>query len=81
MVRQFISNTFSKIKADEEEIKAYYEEHKAEFTEGPKVWAKHILCKTQEEAKAARDRVLKGESFEDVAKEVSTGPSGKKAGT
>ncbi|WDP90126.1 MAG: peptidylprolyl isomerase [Desulfobacter sp.] len=80
MISRFITETFSKIKATEAEMKAYYEDHTAEFVDGPEVWAKHILCKTEEEANAARDRVLKGEAFEDVAKEVSTGPSGEKGG-
>ncbi len=80
MIRQYMTDTLSKIKVSEEEMKKYYDEHGAQFMAGAKVMAKHILCKTGEEAKAARDRVLKGEEFEDVAKEVSTGPSGKKGG-
>ncbi len=80
MVRRFINDTFSKIKADEADMKAYYETHAAEFTIPPKIWAKHILCKTEDEAKAAFERVKKGEAFEAVAKDVSTCPSSKKGG-
>lgn len=80
MVRQFIRDSFLTLKTGEADLKAYYEKNKAEFSEGAKIHAKHILCKTEEEAEAARQRVLKGEAFEDVAKEVSTGPSGKQGG-
>ena len=75
MIRQFMTDTLAKIKVPEDDMKKYYDENKAEFMAKAQVKAKHILCSTEEEAKAAKERVLKGESFEDVAKEVSTGPS------
>ncbi|WP_022664637.1 peptidylprolyl isomerase [Desulfospira joergensenii] len=80
MIRQFMTDTLAGIKASEEELKKYYNENSAEFMGKAQVKAKHILCNTEEEAKAAKERVLKGESFEDVAMDVSTGPSGKKGG-
>lgn len=80
MVRQFMADTLAKLAATEDELKKYYDENTAEFTGKAQVKASHILCKKEEEAKAAKERVLKGESFEDVAKDVSTGPSGKNGG-
>lgn len=80
MIRQFMTDTLTKIKVPEQDLKKYYDENTAEFMVKPQVWAKHILCTTQEAAKTARERVLKGEPFEDVAREVSTGPSGPKGG-
>lgn len=40
----------------------------------------HILTKTKEEAQAARERILKGESFADVAKDVSQDGSAAEGG-
>ncbi len=80
MVGQYINDLFEKIQVTEKEAKTYYDENKAMFVQKEQVKAKHILFKTQEEAVAARDRILKGESFEDVAKELSTGPSASKGG-
>jgi peptidyl-prolyl cis-trans isomerase C len=45
-----------------------------------KVRCAHILVKTQTEAKAVQERLAKGESFGEVAKQVSLCPSGKKGG-
>lgn len=42
--------------------------------------AAHLLVETLEEAQAAKARVDAGEAFGDVAKEVSTGPSGPNGG-
>lgn len=58
--------------ANEEEINKYYEEHKQDFTNPLAVVAKHILVSTKEEAQLALDRINKGESFDKVAKEMST---------
>ncbi len=80
MIRQYLADSLADVKGTEADLRTYYDEHGAEFTGQAKVQAKHILCKTEEEAKTAKARVLKGESFEEVAKEVSTGPSGKNGG-
>lgn len=40
--------------------------------EAPQVHARHILVETEEEAKEARQRLMDGEDFATVAKEVST---------
>ena len=42
--------------------------------------ASHLLVETEEQAQAARDRVEAGETFADVARQVSTGPSGPSGG-
>lgn len=56
----------------------------AEMTDGadPVIeWnASHLLVDTQEEAAAARERIIGGEAFADVARDVSTGPSGPTGG-
>ncbi|PIN75975.1 peptidylprolyl isomerase [Candidatus Woesearchaeota archaeon CG10_big_fil_rev_8_21_14_0_10_37_12] len=45
-----------------------------------KVHAKHILVKTEQEASAIRFDLNQGKSFEEIAKEKSLCPSGKKGG-
>jgi peptidyl-prolyl cis-trans isomerase C len=45
-----------------------------------KVHCAHILVKTEQEAKAVLERLRKGEKFANIAKELSTCPSGKRGG-
>jgi peptidyl-prolyl cis-trans isomerase C len=80
MVGQYITDVFKKIQVTDEELKTYYEKNKARFVQNEQIRAKHILFKTQEEAAAAKNRILKGESFEAVAKELSIGPSASNGG-
>ena len=49
-------------------------------TTGEQVHARHILVKTEDEAKKVQDRLAKGEAFDAVAKDVSIDPSGKSNG-
>lgn len=59
----------------EEEISRFYEANRASFTQ-PESWrASHILVADQTEAEKALSRVKGGESFAQVAQEVSTDPS------
>jgi peptidyl-prolyl cis-trans isomerase C len=60
-----------KVRIDETEIRAFFDENKDKFTVGTQIKASHILVKTEEEAKKAHQRILNGEKFEAVAKEVS----------
>lgn len=46
----------------------------------PQVHAKHILVKSEEEANAILFDLKHGKSFEDIAKQKSTCPSGKNGG-
>lgn len=77
---------FDKLKVTEKEIKAYYDSHKAEFIEKEKVHARHILVKTEAEAKAiiAELASLSGDAlkskFISLATTKSTGPSASKGG-
>ncbi len=47
---------------------------------GEQIHARHILVKTEDEAKKVEDRLAKGEAFDAVAKDVSIDPSGKTNG-
>lgn len=76
----------AKVSVDEKALKSYYNTHPDEFEQKEKVHARHILVKTEGEAKAIIDGLkgLSGEKlkakFIDEAKTKSTGPSGPKGG-
>ena len=77
----------------EDEVAAFYEAHKAEYVEEPKVLCQHILVKSEEgdlpEAKSAafekiraiRERIVAGGDFAAEAREHSDCPSGKEGGS
>ena len=61
-------------------IQAAYDERFADAEELPEFHAAHLLVETQEEAAAAKTRIDGGEAFADVARDVSTGPTGPNGG-
>lgn len=60
------------ITVTDEDIDTYYASHQNEFFS---VKASHILVATEEEAKAVKQRLNSGESFNELAKELSIDPS------
>jgi len=74
------------IKISEAKLKDYYKKNKEEFNEKEAVHARHILVKTEKEAKEIINELksLSGQKlqvkFEELAKTKSTGPSGPKGG-
>jgi len=75
-----------KIKIAKKELKNYYNKNKEEFDEKESVHARHILVKSEDEAKkiVSELKSLKGDAlkskFIELAKSKSTGPSGPKGG-
>lgn len=61
-------------KITDEEVRARYDQQIAATPPSNEVKARHILVKTKEEAEAIIKRLDAGESFEAIAKEVSTDP-------
>lgn len=60
----------------DEEIETYYNENVADYTKNAGANAKHILFKTEEEAKAAKDRINSGEAtFDEVYAEYQANAS------
>ncbi|MFD0915058.1 peptidylprolyl isomerase [Pseudahrensia aquimaris] len=64
----------------EEQVKARYDEQVAAATPEQEVKARHILVKTEEEAKAIIAELDGGADFIELAKTKSTGPSGPQGG-
>ena len=75
-----------KVNVSDKELKSYYNKNKEEFNEKESVHARHILVKTEDEAKkiilelkSLSGNALQGK-FIELAKSKSTGPSGPKGG-
>lgn len=64
----------------EEAIRAAYDARYADAPTGVEYNASHLLVETEIEAAAARARILDGAEFADVAREISTGPTGPNGG-
>ncbi len=64
----------------EADIRAAYEEEAAALTGKEEIRARHILVKSEEEAKAIIAELDGGADFAELAKSKSTGPSGPKGG-
>jgi len=64
----------------DEAIQAAYDERFADAESEEEFNASHLLVETEEEAVAAKERIDGGEDFAEVAKELSTGPSGPNGG-
>ncbi len=65
----------------EEAVQAAYDARFADAEPGIEYNASHLLVETEEEALAAKARIEEGgEDFADVAKDVSTGPTGPNGG-
>ncbi len=79
MVQALIQKTFSKQPVKEKELKKLYKE-KVAGANLKEYKARHILLKTEGEAKTVIAKLDAGEDFAKLAKEKSTGPSAKSGG-
>ncbi|WP_025640730.1 peptidylprolyl isomerase [Schnuerera ultunensis] len=64
----------------DEEMKDYFKENKDSFNQMEEVKASHILVETEETALEVKEKLSKGESFEELAKEYSTDTSNSQQG-
>lgn len=81
-----------RVKIADEDLKNYYQTHTQEFGGEPEVHVRHILlplaenappaeeAKVRAELEKIRQRVLSGEDFAKVARQVSKGPSAQEGG-
>lgn len=68
---------FKDINVTDDEIKTYYDENKDSFGEAN---AEHIVVSDEAKAKEIRERLVNGEDFATVAKEVSEEPAAAESG-
>ena len=80
MMSAEVVNQITENEISEEDIVAAYEARFAEAEDIPEFRASHLLVDTQEEAAAAKARIDEGAGFADVARDVSTGPTGPNGG-
>ncbi|SFD43222.1 peptidylprolyl isomerase [Clostridium uliginosum] len=75
-----INKVLADVTVTDEDAKKYYEDNKDMFVKPATVSAKHVLVKTEEEAKKIKEEISKGLSFEDAAMKYSTCPSKEQGG-
>ncbi|MBI4313222.1 MAG: peptidyl-prolyl cis-trans isomerase [Candidatus Omnitrophica bacterium] len=68
------------VQVDDQQIAEFYEANKARFAVPERWRASHVLVPTEEKARAALDRLSKGESLEKVAGEMSEDASKSRGG-
>ena len=68
------------IKASEEEIQAAYEARFGSLNAGTEYQAAHILVETETTAKSIVEKLAAGADFSELARTMSTGPSGPNGG-
>jgi len=72
----------SKVSVSDEEIRAYYDQHRHEFSTPPKVVARHILLRNREDAEKVLALLGGGKDFRELAKQWSIDlPMALKGGT
>jgi parvulin-like peptidyl-prolyl isomerase len=62
------------------EVRAYYDQRRAEFEDPEMVHCQQLVVRTPDEAKSALDQLRKGTSFDDLARAHSTSPDSHKGG-
>lgn len=69
------------VKVTDDQVKAFFDSHQEQYGGQPEqVKARHILVKTEEEAKDIIAQLQKGANFEQLAKEKSTEPGANESG-
>lgn len=75
-----VINAIAEATVTEEKLQAAYDARFADVEETQEFNASHLLVETEEEAIAAKARIDDGAEFADVARDVSTGPTGPNGG-
>ncbi len=78
-----VQNILAKLSVPEPtdaEIATYFAAHRAEFDQAEQVHARHILVKTEREARLVLARLDRGDRFEDLARQFSIDPGSKNSG-
>jgi parvulin-like peptidyl-prolyl isomerase len=70
----------SRVAVSEEQIRRYYEEHAAEFTEPEQVHAQQIVVKGLDEAKRVQQQLWQGKKFNELAMRYSLSPDARVGG-
>ena len=80
LINQEVSKLRSDVTVTDNELKAYYQAHKSDYTTPEQVCASHILLKTEADANAVIKDLQNGANFAQEAKDKSVGPTAPKGG-
>lgn len=69
-----------RIAVSREEMEKYYREHGDQFRKPEEVRVRQIVTRTEEEAENLRKMIMRGASFEELARKHSLGPEAKEGG-
>lgn len=64
----------------EESLRKYYEKNKEKFRKDREINTRHILLKSEDEARQVRDKLQAGEDFSELARRYSIDPNAKTTG-
>ena len=67
-------------KLTDEDLKKYYDTNRDTFKREKEINTRHILLKTEEEAKQVQGKLVKGEDFAELARQYSVDPNAKTTG-
>ncbi len=74
------SDIFSNIEVSEAEINKYYQEHQSQYQIPEAVRVRQIVTDTKEKAENIYDRLMRGENFANLARNLSISPERKEGG-
>ena len=81
MIQYILEEARNKINITDDELLEYYNENQESFFESEKIYARHILVETEEEAKSIIDQLKEGIiDFAELAREKSICPSAENGG-
>jgi peptidyl-prolyl cis-trans isomerase C len=79
--RLFAEEVFPRVQVSDEEVRAWYDEHAAEFDEPERVRARQVVVRTREEAARVRDELRRRpQAFAEVARRASIAPEARSGG-
>jgi peptidyl-prolyl cis-trans isomerase C/foldase protein PrsA len=76
----FAQEINARVAVTEEQLRRYYDEHVAEFTEPEQVHAQQIVVKGLDEAKRVQQQLWQGKKFPDLARRYSLSPDARVGG-
>ena len=80
IAQTYLQNHISSLEITDEQLQDRYESRYQQAEQAAEYNANHILVKTEQEAKDVIKQLDEGGNFEELAKQLSTGPSGKNGG-